>query len=90
MKIAGLVQGVGYRYFVYRIAKRHGVKGYVMNLPDGSVEIVAEGNEPGLSAFLSEAARGPASAVVENVTTEDIKPMGYTDFEIEYYYGGRW
>ncbi len=90
LKITGVVQGVGYRYFAYRLAHRYGVKGYVMNLPDGSVEVVAEGEEPNLSRFLEEVARGPASAIVENVMREDIEPRGFGNFTIEYYRGRGW
>lgn len=39
--ISGIVQGVGYRYFALRAAKRHGIVGYVRNLHDGRVEVVA-------------------------------------------------
>ncbi|MCD6450142.1 MAG: acylphosphatase [Thermotogaceae bacterium] len=90
MRIYGLVQGVGYRYYTYRLAKRYGVKGYVMNMPDGSVEVHAEcEDEKKLQDFLSEAARGPATAVVNNIETEEVNPEGYKSFEIEYH-GSRW
>ena len=41
--VSGRVQGVGYRYFAAARAKLHGIVGYVRNLPDGSVEVVALG-----------------------------------------------
>jgi acylphosphatase len=85
MRIEGIVQGVGFRYYTHRIAKRYGVKGYVRNMPDGSVEVVAEGEDPKLSEFLQEVARGPSSAVVTNVEVEEISPSGYRDFEIKYF-----
>jgi len=90
MRIEGMVQGVGFRYYTYRIAKRYGVRGYVMNMPDGSVEVYAEcEDEKKLRDFLSEVARGPSTAVVYNFETEVVEPKGYETFEIEYY-GGRW
>jgi acylphosphatase len=50
----GHVQGVGFRFTVCRIAKRFSVTGYVRNLGNGDVELVAEGDEPELSAFIYE------------------------------------
>ena len=49
--VSGRVQGVGYRYFVTDRAREIGVTGYAKNLADGSVEVVAEGTEPGLREF---------------------------------------
>lgn len=84
VRVEGIVQGVGFRYYTYRIAKRYGIKGYVKNMPDGSVEIVAEGDEEKLERFLQEVAKGPSSAVVTNITVEDISPVGFKTFEIAY------
>ncbi len=50
----GRVQGVGYRWFVKSIAEKYNVKGYVMNLSNGDVEILAQGNEDTLKMFLKE------------------------------------
>lgn len=52
----GRVQGVGFRYTVSRIAKGHPVAGYVKNLPDGSVELVAQGLSAHIEAFLADVA----------------------------------
>ena len=49
--VSGRVQGVGYRYFAAARAKMHGILGYVRNLPDGSVEVVAVGPRVALSYF---------------------------------------
>jgi acylphosphatase len=51
---SGHVQGVGFRYTTRSIARGHDVTGYVRNLPDGRVELVAEGARPELNAFLAE------------------------------------
>ncbi len=86
MKIHGIVQGVGFRYYVYRLAKRYGIRGYVMNLPDGSVEVFAESeDENKLLEFLKEAARGPSTAVVTSVEKEVAEPANHRDFQIKYY-----
>jgi acylphosphatase len=50
----GHVQGVGFRYTTQSIAKRYEVNGYVRNLPDGQVELVAEGEKHELAAFLDD------------------------------------
>ncbi|HEX8872441.1 MAG TPA: acylphosphatase [Candidatus Acidoferrum sp.] len=68
--VTGRVQGVGYRYFVEHAAGQLGVKGYVRNRRDGSVEILAMGT-PGALAALREALHdGPMMARVTNVSEE--------------------
>jgi acylphosphatase len=51
---AGRVQGVGFRFTSQRLAEDHAVGGYVRNLPDGGVELVAEGDEAEVDALLAE------------------------------------
>lgn len=51
---SGRVQGVGFRYTTDSIAADHAVRGYVRNLPDGRVELVAEGEPGAVAAFLTE------------------------------------
>ena len=82
---AGTVQGVGFRYFVRNIAKEMGVKGYVRNLPDGTVEVVAEGDEQTLREFLEAIEQGPPLAEVTDIRYQfEDKEGGFTDFEILY------
>jgi len=52
--VKGLVQGVGFRPFIYTIATKHGLKGYVLNLGDAGVEIVVEGEERDLIDFIKD------------------------------------
>ena len=66
-KVSGEVQGVGYRYFVLRVALKLGLHGYVRNMADGSVEVVAEGPRPILEEFLRELWRGPRGARVDDI-----------------------
>jgi acylphosphatase len=54
---AGHVQGVGFRYTVRSIARRYPVKGYVKNLADGSVELVAQGRPEAIGGLVAEVAR---------------------------------
>jgi acylphosphatase len=70
LRIAGVVQGVGYRYFVRRTAEALGISGHVRNRFDGSVEVVAEGDKPALSALIDDLGVGPRYASVERVDVE--------------------
>jgi acylphosphatase len=69
--IRGRVQGVGYRAFVLRRAREHGVHGEVRNTPDGGVEVVAEGDSERLEMFLAEVREGPLHARVEHVDVRE-------------------
>ncbi len=83
--LAGKVQGVGFRYFTRNLAKKYGLKGYVRNLPDGTVEILAEGDEQTLRKFLEEVEKGPPLAEVTHMRFQfEDKEGGFEDFEIEY------
>lgn len=64
--ISGRVQGVGYRYFAERWAGELGLTGWVRNLHDGRVEVVAEGPRSKLDEFLGRLKTGPRLAVVED------------------------
>jgi len=82
--IRGDVQGVGYRFFAQRAAARHQVVGYVRNLPDGTVEALAEGAPNSVEAFKHDLATGPRFSVVDQVEEINVEPTGeYTFFRIE-------
>jgi acylphosphatase len=82
--ISGEVQGVGYRFFAQRIAARHQIVGYVRNLPDGRVEVYAEGTPEGVEGFKHDLAAGPQFARVEQVEEVSVEPTGvYKMFRIE-------
>ena len=82
--VSGEVQGVGYRFFAQRAAARHQVLGYVRNLPDGSVESLAEGTAANVEAFKHELATGPQWASVTQVEEVVLEPTGhYVSFLIE-------
>jgi acylphosphatase len=66
--ISGHVQGVGFRSNAKRVADRLGLAGWVRNLPDGSVEIIAEGQEGHMEEFLEWCHVGPYGALVDGVT----------------------
>ena len=65
--VRGLVQGVGFRWFVEREAARLGLDGWVANQPDGSVEVVAEGDAAVLGQLILALWEGPAASAVSDV-----------------------
>ena len=79
--IEGIVQGVGFRYFTERAARKLGARGHVRNLPDGSVEAVVVAQPDQVRALLEELRRGPRAARVRQVTTSEIdladEPLGF-------------
>jgi acylphosphatase len=64
--VNGLVQGVGFRYFVLRQAQNLGVKGYVKNLYTGEVLTVAEGDRSLVEELIKQIKSGPSHAYVKN------------------------
>lgn len=82
--IRGRVQGVGFRFFTQRSAARHQVKGYVRNMPDGSVEVLAEGPETSVEAFKHDLAAGPTYSKVDEIEEIVLEPTGrHSLFKIE-------
>ncbi|MEN6616662.1 MAG: carbamoyltransferase HypF [Syntrophorhabdus sp.] len=80
--VAGVVQGVGFRPFIYGLAHRHALKGWVMNTTSGVV-IEVEGAKPDLRRFQRAIIeRKPAPARVERIRAEAIPMNGHTDFMI--------
>jgi acylphosphatase len=83
--VNGRVQGVFFRHFVQMHAEQLGLNGYVCNLPDGSVEIKAEGDKERLLKLLDYLKTGPPAASVEEVKAEWSASIGkYTQFEVRY------
>jgi acylphosphatase len=81
--VTGRVQGVGFRWFAHDVAVREGVHGWVRNLADESVEIVAEGDREAVDRLDAAIRRGPPQARVAHVETEHIPPAHrITGFEI--------
>ena len=69
--VEGNVQGVGFRHFVFRRAVSLGLAGWVRNLPDGRVEVVAAGPARGLELLEAALATGPPHATVTGVEKLD-------------------
>ena len=80
-RVSGRVQGVGFRYYAERQARRLGLTGWVRNLPDGAVELIAEGDESALQQMLDWCHEGPPSAAVGGVQVQWSPALGdLTDF----------
>ena len=80
---SGMVQGVGFRYTARRIAQGYAVAGYVRNLPDGTVELVAEGEPGEVERFLDAVAARMADCI-QGRTLHDETACGYKDFVIRH------
>ena len=76
--------GVGFRYFTQDAARREGVTGVVRNLPDGRVEVIAEGDQESLTRLEAAVRRGPSHARVEQVLVDALPVSGsYLGFIVD-------
>ncbi len=83
INVSGLVQGVGFRPFIYRIAHEHHISGRVENNIRG-VRIEAEGSKTDLDVFIRDIRKkAPPASDIENITVEENTPAGYDTFEIK-------
>jgi len=83
--ISGKVQGVGFRNFTQMNAKQLGINGYAKNLPNGKVEVVAEGNKAQLDALVAFLKKGPRFARVDSLDVDERSFTGeYKTFGIRY------
>ena len=83
--VSGKVQGVFYREFARKEAERIGVKGFVRNLRDGTVEVVAEGDDNKLNEFIKSCRKGSFASFVKNVDVKEEKPTNeFEDFEMRF------
>lgn len=82
---SGLVQGVGYRYFIQRTAVSMHLTGFVKNQADRSVLVEAQGQEKMLERFILAMKQGPELSVVEKVKVEWLDPESdWVDFQISF------
>ena len=79
-RIYGHVQGVGFRYFTWQYALKIGVTGFVRNLADGSVEVIAVGSESQIEELDAWLQEGPRTAIVDDVFVEDY--LGDKEFTV--------
>jgi acylphosphatase len=84
-RIQGVVQGVGFRYSTLHQARRLNLNGYVRNLWDGTVEVVAEGPQEKLQQLERWLHRGPPGAIVRRVDSRYSRFQGiYRSFGVDY------
>jgi len=80
--VSGKVQGVGFRYFVQMKAAHYNITGWVKNLEDGSVEIVAAASKEILLRFISDIKKGNRFINVQHLNIKEETPSGFTFFNI--------
>lgn len=80
--VRGKVQGVYYRHYTKTKAEELGITGTVKNLPDGSVYIIATGEDYQVTDLLNYCKQGPPKAVVSEVIKEEILLQNFTSFQI--------
>lgn len=82
---SGRVQGVGFRFTAEESARRLGVVGWVKNLRDGRVELVAEGDERMLTQFLEDIRSGPMRNFIKDIEVSwSTATNDFTEFDIRY------
>ncbi len=84
IRIFGMVQGVGFRYSARNIAASYGIKGYIRNMPDGSVYIESEGPEKNVTEFIKWCRKGSDFSFVDHIDIEDAVIKNYSTFEIRF------
>jgi acylphosphatase len=80
LRITGRVQGVGYRAWAMQAASRLGLRGWVRNCADGSVEALAIGDEKAVAAMIEACRQGPFAARVAGVAVDPADDDGSTEF----------
>ncbi|HET7759680.1 MAG TPA: acylphosphatase [Gaiellaceae bacterium] len=78
--VHGCVQGVGFRYSLARQAQSRGVAGSAANRPDGTVEVVLEGEPEAVESLVRWCEQGPRGAVVARVDVTEEQPEGLRSF----------
>jgi hydrogenase maturation protein HypF len=82
IRVRGMVQGVGFRPYVYRLARANQLSGWVLNGDEG-VEVYLEGPEPGLQAFVHDLqAQAPPAATIVDIEVHAVDLLGLNDFTI--------
>lgn len=80
--VSGMVQGVGYRFFALREAKKLGINGSARNLYDGNVEVIAIGIKENLDIYKELLLKGPQRAYVTKITEDNVSDISFEDFYI--------
>ena len=81
---SGHVQGVGFRATAASLARRHSVRGFVRNLPDGSVEIIVEGAAPAIARFVDEVRAVFSNHIRDERDSQKPATGEFVDFQVRY------
>jgi acylphosphatase len=85
IRIEGRVQGVGFRYFVQKRAAEFDISGWVMNRPDGSVLVMAQGHLQDMEPFIDHLKTGPSAARVTRFIKSEMPSLeNFTGFQVRY------
>ena len=84
VRVTGRVQGVFFRAWTQQQARELGVKGWVRNAEDGSVEAHLEGDEAAIKALIDKLHEGPPSAEVEDVEVDEAEAERLSGFEVRH------
>ncbi len=82
--LKGRVQGVGFRYFAYHVARDLHIQGWARNLRNGDLEIHAQGDPERMWQFLDQIRSGPSFAAVNSIEVLKVDEQDFTDFSIEH------
>ena len=82
--VTGRVQGVGFRYFTYSIANKYGLRGWVRNLSDGSVEVMVQGERARIENLKKYLLRGNGFIEVKKIQEKTLELEEFSSFEIRY------
>lgn len=85
LRIHGKVQGVGYRFYATRVARKMGLKGWIQNMRDGSVEALVEGDKKAIDEWIEDIREGPRHAEVTKIDQESKDFTGkLPDFDVKF------
>ena len=84
VRVTGRVQGVSFRWYAAREARRLGLSGWVRNDPDGSVAVHLEGPDDAVEEMLAWCRHGPPAARVEGVEVSGVEAGGAASFVIDH------
>ena len=80
--ITGTVQGIFFRRFIKEEAEKLGLKGFVRNLDDGRIEVVAEGKDENINKMIAICKKGSAHSIIKNVQSQEIRNQGFDSFKV--------
>jgi acylphosphatase len=84
VRVTGRVQGVSFRWYTVREARRLGLAGWVRNEPDGAVAAHLEGPDDAVEEMVAWCGHGPPTARVADVELRDVPATGASSFEVDY------